>query len=265
MDLASHGTSIGTTVGQDVELPAAEELTYPTIEAVRALGGSARIDEISEKVVELLDLSEEQQSIPQGGRDTRSKLEYRLAWARTMAKNVGVLENSERGVWRLTDMGRDVERDDYYRLQEEWEATRRGGHADEPLKAAKQTSIEEIDNLAEDAWISTLLDILGGMDPYAIERLFLRLLREAGFDDLEQTGGTGDGGIDGTGVYRVSLVSFRVYFQCKRWKGSVGASEVRDFRGAMEGRGERGLLVTTSSSQLPRRMKRRGRALRPLT
>ncbi|HTW42214.1 MAG TPA: restriction endonuclease [Solirubrobacteraceae bacterium] len=42
-------------------------------------------------------------------------------------------------------------------------------------------------------------------------------------------------------------MSFPVFFQCKRYKGSVGASAVRDFRGAMSGRGDKGLLITTGS------------------
>ena len=61
------------------------------------------------------------------------------------------------------------------------------------------------------------------------------------------TGRTGDGGIDGLGVYQISLLSFPVFFQCKRYSGSVGASAVRDFRGAMAGRGEKGLLITTGT------------------
>jgi restriction system protein len=61
------------------------------------------------------------------------------------------------------------------------------------------------------------------------------------------TGRSGDGGIDGLGVYRVSLVSFPVFFQCKRYRGSVGAGAVRDFRGAMSGRGDKGLLITTGT------------------
>lgn len=85
------------------------------------------------------------------------------------------------------------------------------------------------------------------MDPAAFERLAGRLLREAGFVNVRVTGKSNDGGIDGIGVYRVSLVSFPIYFQCKRYQGSVGAGEVRDFRGAMSGRGEKGLLITTAN------------------
>lgn len=85
------------------------------------------------------------------------------------------------------------------------------------------------------------------MAPDAFERLSQRLLREAGFVKVEVRGKTGDGGIDGVGVLRVNLVSFQVYFQCKRWKGSVGAKEIRDFRGALQGRADKGLFITTGS------------------
>ncbi|WP_255408990.1 restriction endonuclease [Caulobacter sp. BP25] len=74
------------------------------------------------------------------------------------------------------------------------------------------------------------------------------LLREAGFSKVEVTGKTGDGGIDGTGVLRMNLLSFQVVFQCKRWQGSVGAPTVRDFRGAMVGRADKGLILTTGTS-----------------
>lgn len=79
----------------------------------------------------------------------------------------------------------------------------------------------------------------------AFERLAQRLLREADFDSVNVTGRSGDGGIDGLGVYRLGLVSFPVFFQCKRYRGSVSPSAVRDFRGAMAGRGDKGLLITT--------------------
>ena len=62
---------------------------------------------------------------------------------------------------------------------------------------------------------------------------------------VEVTKQSGDEGIDGSGIYKPSLVSFPVFFQCKRYKGSVGPDKVRDFRGAMAGRGDQGLLITT--------------------
>ncbi|MCY3927736.1 MAG: restriction endonuclease [Acidobacteria bacterium] len=85
------------------------------------------------------------------------------------------------------------------------------------------------------------------MSPGAFERLSQELLRSSGFEAVKVIGGSGDGGIDGTALYRFSLISFPVYFQCKRHKGSIGAPVVRDFRGAMAGRSDRGLIITTGS------------------
>ncbi len=90
-----------------------------------------------------------------------------------------------------------------------------------------------------------LLAVLGDMPPEGFERLSQRLLREAGFTKVEVRGKSSDGGIDGVGVLRVNLVSFQIFFQCKRWKGSVGSKEIRDFRGALQGRADKGLFITT--------------------
>lgn len=112
----------------------------------------------------------------------------------------------------------------------------------------KRASRPDMDSHAgENNWREELLNIMLAMHPDAFERLCRRLLREANFSSVTVTGQTGDGGIDGTGVYKMSLVSFPVFFQAKRWKGSVGASRVRDFRGAMQGRGDKGLLITTGT------------------
>ena len=96
-------------------------------------------------------------------------------------------------------------------------------------------------------WKGKLLGVLQSMDPSAFERLSMRLVKEAGFRNVEVLGKSGDGGIDGVGVYKVSLVSFPTYFQCKRYAGRVPSGAVRDFRGAMAGRGEKGILITTGT------------------
>lgn len=96
-------------------------------------------------------------------------------------------------------------------------------------------------------WQDRLLECLLKMKPAAFERLCQRILRESGFIKVEVTGRSGDGGIDGIGVLRLNLLSFHVFFQCKRWKGSVGASVIRDFRGAMVGRADKGLVMTTGT------------------
>ena len=98
------------------------------------------------------------------------------------------------------------------------------------------------------AWRETLISTLNEMTPDAFERLGMRLLRESGFIEVEVTGRLGDGGIDGNGIIRTAgLISFPVLFQCKRYSGSVGAGSVRDFRGAMVGRADKGLILTTGS------------------
>jgi restriction system protein len=96
-------------------------------------------------------------------------------------------------------------------------------------------------------WKDQLLEVLKSLPPDAFERLAQRLLRESGFTKVEVTGRSGDGGIDGTGVLRVNLLSFHVLFQCKRYNGTVGASTVRDFRGAMVGRTDKGLIITSGN------------------
>jgi restriction system protein len=94
----------------------------------------------------------------------------------------------------------------------------------------------------------TLLAVLFKIKPDAFERLAQRILREAGFTKVEVTGKSRDGGIDGIGILRVNLVSFTVLFQCKRYKAGVGASDLRDFRGAMMERCDKGLFITTGLS-----------------
>ncbi len=97
-------------------------------------------------------------------------------------------------------------------------------------------------------WRERLSQAIQQMDPYAFERLTQRLLRECGFTQVEVTKKSGDGGIDGTGKLRINgIFSFNVAFQCKRYKGSVGAPEVRDFRGSLTTNIEKGILITTGT------------------
>jgi len=105
---------------------------------------------------------------------------------------------------------------------------------------------EDIEEIAL-SWKEQLLEALLALEPSAFERLCQRILRESGFVKVEVTGRSGDGGIDGTGVLRLNLLSFQVLFQSKRYRGSVGASIVRDFRGAMVGRADKGLIITTGT------------------
>ena len=193
-------------------------------------------------VIEHGTFTDEQQSVlHKDGPGT--ELEYRLAWARTYLKGMGLVVNSQRGVWSLTEVGDVVSEAEIEPLRTEYVARVR-----EQRKARDEAAAGVDDDTAEQVtWQETLLDSLMAMKPGAFERLAQRLLREAGFVSVTVSGGSNDGGIDGLGVYRMSLVSFPVFFQCKRYAGSVSAGDVRDFRGAMTGRGDKGLLITTGT------------------
>jgi restriction system protein len=218
-----------------------------------ALGGSATLSEITDKVVDMLDLPESIQALPHGV-GPQSELEYRLAWARTYLKNIDALENSARGVWTVTDAGRGLTPDACDERMRAWRANiaARRSTMERSVPSTHDPAVDgspESDTNSEEAesWRGALLTALMQLTPAAFERLTSRLLREAGFININVTGRSGDEGIDGTGIYQLSLVTFPVFFQCKRYAGSVGPGEIRDFRGAMQGRGDRGLVLTTGT------------------
>ena len=204
---------------------------------MQQLGGSASVTEQEDTVAANLRLTEKE--IAEIHRGTRTKLSYRLAWARNYLKRFGLLENSTRGVWSLTPEGSKSKSVDKEEVKRVVVAMRSAQSGERESSEADET---------EPTWEDSLLEIVRGISPAAFERLCQRLLRESGFIHVEVTGRTGDGGIDGKGVVRIGgLLSFHVKFQSKRYKGSVGASVVRDFRGAMDGRADKGLLITTGT------------------
>lgn len=229
------------------DVPRFSALIVPTVEALKALGGSASNQEIHDEVVRLEQFSDELVEHPHGDNATLSALEYRLKWARTYLKKVGAVNNATQGVWTLTPVGYAMSEADLLEVPRRVRALNRKARkealvagADADADAAEEEADEELD------WKEQLLQALLAMHPSAFERLCQRVLRESNFSKVEVTGRSSDGGIDGHGILRVNLVSFQVLFQSKRWQGSVGASVVRDFRGAMMGRADKGLIITTS-------------------
>lgn len=231
------------------------DLFDATLQALRNLSGSGNNQEIHDQVVVILELTDEEILEPFGaGRGNQTEIKYRLAWARTWLKRYGLIENSSRGVWSLTRQGKATPRVDPNELdQTVKEMVKREketiAHEHESDAVDSNGTIpEEYAEIVDDRWRSELHSLLTGMEPSVFERLCARLLRESGFDHVDVTGRSGDGGIDGVGVVRISgFLSFRILFQCKRWKNSVGPGTVRDFRGAMTGRTDRGLIVTTGN------------------
>lgn len=231
--------------------PTQQELMWPVLQAIRELGGSAHIAEISERVAEQQGFSDELTAFPHKPGSPQSEVDYRLGWARTRLKKIGALVNSSRGIWALTELGRTLTKDEMGIMDKAPSVPRKAPGKPVPTAPQPTTPTDPVhpegENGDPDQWRTDLLENLLQMPPDAFERLAQRLLREAGFRNVEVVGKSGDGGIDGVGVYRLSLVSFPTFFQCKRFRGSVPAGAVRDFRGAMSGRGEKGLLITTGS------------------
>ncbi len=217
--------------------PRYDDLIEPLFTAMHELGGSASIDEQEEKFAEIMRLSDEQLS--EIHRDNRTKFSYRLAWARTYLKRFGVLNNSSRGVWSLTPEGQKqaaVLKDEVKKYAQQLDKS-------QPKKKEKEPA-----ELEELQWQDQAFEIVKSISPDAFERLCQRILRESGFTSVEVTGKVGDGGIDGKGVVWLGgLLSFHVIFQCKRYQGSISPSIVRDFRGEMVGRADKGLLMTTGA------------------
>jgi restriction system protein len=230
-------------------IPPYTEMLWPTLVAVREIGDSGTIEEIVEKAISNQGFTEEQQAV-QSTKGRLSLIQYRLGWCRTYLKGMGLLENSQRGVWSTTELGRTITLAEIPALHAAYvtqyrEARRANRAVHEADELHEPDAEDRLEPSAE--WKEPLLSTLQAVSPAQFERLSRRLLREAGFVSATVTGKSGDGGIDGIGVYRVSLLSFPVFFQCKRYVGSVGSSAVRDFRGAMSGRGDKGLLITTGT------------------
>lgn len=233
---------------KDVEqVPSYNKLMIPVLNALIDLGGSGTIEEINEKVYELENFSEEILQIPHKEGGSQSQVDYRLAWARTYLKKFGLLENSARGVWNLTKSEIDtnqINTDEIVRYG------RQSSNRNLNKKSSNKIPIAELEMEVEESleWKERLLNTILEISPSAFEKLVQRLLRESGFVEVEVTGRSGDGGIDGKGIARMSgLLSFHVIFQCKRYKGSISPSQIRDFRGAKEGRADKGIFITTGS------------------
>jgi len=224
-------------------IPPYDAFMNPLLQALKTLGGSGTIEEINTKVIELVGLSDEQlEIIHDPERGSQTEVEYRLAWARTYLKRYGVIDNSSRGVWALTTKGREIN-------QVSPQVVKRFMATEHRKKVEVETEKDDLESPNSHlSWREELMNALLKMEPAAFERLIQRLLRESGFIQVEVTGRSGDGGIDGKGIMRLGgLLSFHVIFQCKRYRGSVSAGQVRDFRGAMVGRADKGLLITTGN------------------
>lgn len=221
----------------------------PLLDALRGLGGSGTPDEVVERIAADLKLSDEVQNelLPSGEPRYRNQ----VAWARFYLVREGLLDSSRRGVWSLTERGRSTTLT-YQQAREIFLKWVRIFQEQRRAKASKAEPPEEIvagaAGTTPHEYRSAVLDVLLKLPAAGFERLCQRVLREAGFTQVVVTGRSGDGGIDGYGTLSVNpLVSFKVLFQCKRFSKSVSPSHVRDFRGGMAGRADKGIILTTGA------------------
>jgi restriction system protein len=229
-----------------MEIPQYDELFNPVLQALHELGGSGSIEEIDNKVIELQDYPTSITEVLHG-EGSVTEIEYRLRWARTYLKKYGLLENSSRGVWAISNDKNDTEKIDPKIIVDFVRAISKDKkYTTITNTVIKEDSIIENNESENEKWQEELIELLLSMPSNSFERLTQRILRESGFSQVKVTGRSGDGGIDGKGIFKIAdLISFKVPFQCKRWKGNVGPSHIRDFRGALDGSAKQGLFVTT--------------------
>lgn len=222
----------------------------PIIEVLKESGGSGTVTEVIDRVLEKMKIPESEQEVT--NKSGGSRVRNQVQWARFYLAYAGYIDASKCGIWSLTDKGLSVDTmmfDPLSVFNEVNKSLREGkklkGRPKQSVGEGKDEEIEPPDHR------TSLLNLIKSLPPNGFERLSQRLLRESGFQEVEVTGRTGDGGIDGIGVLKVNpFVSFNVLFQCKRYQGVVTPSQVRDFRGAMMGRADKGIIITTGTFTL---------------
>ena len=219
----------------------------PILQVLRDSGGSGTAGEVVDQAIELLKIPASEQEVT--NKNGQSRIRNHVNWARFYLVRAGYIDSSKRGVWSLTEKGVQTSLDSvepyevFKSVQQLFVRDRdkkgpEGEYIDEP----GESPVETVDYKSE------LLSIIQSLPPSGFERLCQRLLRESDFQHVVVTGRSGDGGIDGMGILQVNpFVSFTVLFQCKRYQGSVTPSQIRDFRGAMQGRADKGIILTTGT------------------
>ncbi|TAH44050.1 MAG: restriction endonuclease [Gammaproteobacteria bacterium] len=220
----------------------------PLLDALRALGGSASVDEATDKVAELKKLPNHvlDETLPSGS----SRFRNQVAWARFYLVREGYLDSSKYGVWSLTEAGNNTHLtyEQAHAIFTKWVKVFQDKRRKKKAEEMEAEDVAEATGAVSTDYREALHEVLMSLPPAGFERLSQRLLREAGFTQVTVTGQSGDGGIDGYGVLQINpLVSFKVLFQCKRYAKSVSPSQVRDFRGAMSGRADKGIIITTGT------------------
>lgn len=226
----------------------------PLLDALRELGGSGRPREVSSLIAENRGLKQEQ--LEQTTKSGQVRFHNQVAWARQYLVWEGLLDGSKHGVWSLSPKGQSTKLDSNQSREIFLKWVRFYAEARKAAEDAGATGVPDREVSSptpvilprEEVEEEELLAVLKKLSAGGFERVCQRLLRESGFESVKVTGKSHDGGIDGVGILQLNpFVTLKVLFQCKRYKGSVSRAEVGDFRNAMLGRAEKGIILTTGS------------------
>jgi restriction system protein len=249
-------------------VPGFQQLTLPVLREF-ADGQERTSREVRDAVAQKLGLTaaELAEILPSG---RQARYANRAAWAHNYLKQAGLLESPRRGVYRITDRGREVLRapppqiDVPYLMQfpEMVEFRNRQSQDDEalPQRAAnaaadnEETPDEQIrtgyKRLRESLAIQLLTRVQQASSKF-FEELVVDLLVKMGYggshdDAARVVGRSGDEGIDGI-IKEDRLGLESIYLQAKRWEATVGRPTIQQFAGALQGqRARKGVLITTS-------------------
>lgn len=231
-------------------VPSFDELIEPCFNALIKLGGSGTVNEIYDTVIKDLKLNDEVLSYMQTENGGQTKVAYNLAWARTYLKKYGAINNPSRNIWEITAnfKNKKITRSEVVEYRNVWAPGQKSKSQKREVKpSSDDISIDDIPD-ENKPWVEELLKTLMEMNCYSFENLSQLLLRKMGVDDVTVTQKSNDGGIDGYGTFKINgIISFRLAFQCKRYKGTVGASAIRDFRGSFTSDVEKHLFITTGT------------------
>lgn len=217
----------------------------PLLDALRDLGYSGKPKEVTTKIAENEKLDDK--TLESTLKSGINRFENQVAWARQYLTWEGLLDSTTRGTWTLTEKGKSTYLDynQSHALFLKWVEIHQKARKNKTKVAdLPEEEQEEVDMNAE----TNLLDVLQSLSPSGFENVCKELLREHGFENVIITGRSHDGGIDGYGILEINpFVSFKVLFQCKRYKGTVSRAQIGDFRNAVMGRGDKGIMLTTGT------------------
>ena len=219
----------------------------PLINTLKDSGGAGTTSDIIDGVIERMNIPESELEITL--KSGPPKVRNAIQFARLYLVKAELMDSSTTGIWKLTEKGFESELDEvkvfdlFKKVQNTLSADRKNKDQNETEEVSQEIDDQEV---LDESHQTVVIDILKGLSPKGFELICKRLLTEIGIENVQITGGSNDHGIDGTGIIRINdVVSFTVIFQCKRFKESVSPNYIRDFRGTMQGRADKGIFITT--------------------